>query len=89
MPHLKLRDGAELYYERHGSGPALFMVPGLGGDSRFWDMHVPELSKRLTVVLHDHRGTGRSSLSKIEYTVQQMADDALQLIDALGFAKVH
>ena len=81
MPHLKLRDGAELYYERHGSGPALFMVPGLGGDSRFWDAHVPELSRHFTVVLHDHRGTARSSLSKIEYSVEQMADDALQLID--------
>ena len=89
MPHLKLRDGAELYYERHGSGPALFMVPGLGGDSRFWDAHVPELSRHFTVVLHDHRGTARSSLSKIEYSVEQMADDALQLIDGLGFDKVH
>jgi aminoacrylate hydrolase len=89
MPQLKLRDGAELYYETHGSGPALFMVPGLGGDSRFWDVHVPELSKHFTVVLHDHRGTARSSLSKIKYSVAQMADDALQLIDSLGFRKVH
>jgi aminoacrylate hydrolase len=89
MPHLKLRDGADLYYERHGSGPALFLVPGLGGDSRFFDAHVAELSKHFTVVLHDHRGTARSSLSKIKYTVEQMADDALQLIDALGFQKVH
>ncbi len=89
MPHLKLRDGAELYYERHGSGPALFMVPGLGGDSRFWDAHVPELSRHFTVVLHDHRGTARSSLSRIKYSVEQMADDALQLIDGLGFDKVH
>jgi aminoacrylate hydrolase len=89
MPHMKLRDGAQLYYEMHGKGPALFLVPGLGGDSRFWDSHVPELSRHFTVVLHDHRGTARSSLSKIEYTVEQMADDALQLIDELGFAKVH
>ena len=37
MPHVKLRDGAELYYEKQGSGPPLFLVPGLGGDGRFWD----------------------------------------------------
>ena len=30
MPHLKLRDGAELYYEKHGNGPPLFLVPGPG-----------------------------------------------------------
>jgi aminoacrylate hydrolase len=89
MPHLKLRDGAELYYETHGSGPPLFLVPGLGGDGRFWGDNVAALAKKFTVVVHDHRGTGRSTLSKIAYSVDQMADDALQLIDGLGYARVH
>src|SRR4029077_20069972 len=89
MSHLKLRDGAELYYETHGSGPPLFLVPGLGGDGRFWGDNVAALAEQFTVVLHDHRGTGRSTLSKIAYSVEQMADDALQLIDGLGFARVH
>ncbi|MBS0220707.1 MAG: alpha/beta fold hydrolase [Proteobacteria bacterium] len=89
MPHLKLRDGAELYYDKLGSGPPLFLVPGLGGDSRFWGDNVAGLAKTFTVVVHDHRGTGRSSLSRIDYSVGQMADDALQLIEALGFDKVH
>ena len=31
----------------------------------------------------------RSTLSRITYSVEQMADDALQLIDGLGFDKVH
>jgi len=85
MPHLKLRDGAELYYEKNGSGPPLFLVPGLGGDGRWWGANVPELAKKFTIVVHDHRGTGRSSLSRIEYSVEQMADDALALLDHLGF----
>lgn len=89
MPHLKLRDGAELYYEKHGDGPPLFLVPGLGGDGRWWGANVAELAGKFTVVVHDHRGAGRSTLSKIEYSVGQMADDALQLIEGLGFDKVH
>lgn len=89
MPHLKLRDGCELYYEKHGSGPALFLAPGLGGDGRFFAPHLAELTRHFTVVVHDHRGTARSSRSRIAYSVEQMADDALQLIDQLGFAKVH
>lgn len=89
MPHIKLKDGAELYYEKHGSGPPLFLVPGLGGDGRFWDAHVESLAAEFTVVVHDHRGTARSTLSRIDYSVAQMADDALQLVDALGFDKVH
>ena len=89
MPKIRLRDGAELHYEVQGKGPALFLVPGLGGDGRFWDANARELAKQFTVVVHDHRGTARSTLSKIDYSVAQMADDALQLIDALGFAKIH
>ena len=89
MPHVKLRDGAELYYESRGAGAPLFLVPGLGGDGRFWDTNVAGLAKHFTVVVHDHRGTARSTLSKITYSVAQMADDALQLIDALGYDKVH
>ena len=89
MPHVKLRDGAELYYESRGAGPPLFLVPGLGGDGRFWDANIAGLAKHFTVVVHDHRGTARSTLSKITYSVAQMADDALQLIDALGYDKVH
>src|SRR5580698_9675469 len=89
MPHVKLRDGAELHYEKHGNGPPLFLVPGLGGDGRWWGENVAKLASHFTVVVHDHRGTGRSTLSRIAYSVAQMADDALQLIEALGFDKVH
>ena len=89
MAKLKLRDGAELYYETHGSGPPLMLVAGLGGDGRFWDPQIAELARQFTVIVHDHRGTGRSTLSRIDYSVAQMADDALQLIDALGLSKVH
>jgi aminoacrylate hydrolase len=89
MPYLKLRDGAELYYEQSGSGSPLFLVPGLGGDGRFWGEHVATLAEHFTVVVHDHRGTARSTLSRIDYSVAQMADDALQLIEGLGFDKVH
>jgi aminoacrylate hydrolase len=86
---IKLRDGAELYYEKHGSGPPLLLVPGLGGDGRWWGDNVTKLAQHFTVVVHDHRGTGRSTLSRITYSVAQMVDDALQLIDALGLDKVH
>ena len=89
MAKLKLRDGAELYYETHGSGPPLMLVAGLGGDGRFWHPQIPELARKFTVIVHDHRGTARSTLSRISYSVAQMADDALQLIDGLGLDKVH
>src|SRR5690606_19867711 len=79
MAELTLADGAKLYYEVHGDGPPLVLVAGLSGSATFWNAHLPELSKRYKLVLHDHRGTGRSSLDRIEYSVPQMADDVLAL----------
>lgn len=84
MPHVTLRDGAALYYETHGSGPPLMLVSGLGGVAGFWQPHIEAFARHFAVILHDHRGTGRSALSRIDYSVPQMADDALQLMDALG-----
>jgi len=66
MPLFKLRDGADLHYEVQGSGPVLFLVAGLGGDGRWWGDNVSDLARQFTVVVHDHRGTARSSLSRID-----------------------
>jgi aminoacrylate hydrolase len=87
MPQLTLNDGEHLHYEVHGAGPPLLLVSGLGGVGSFWAGHVPALAERFTVVLHDHRGTGQSSPSKIDYSVEQMADDLLQLMDHLDIAR--
>jgi aminoacrylate hydrolase len=84
-----LKDGAQLWYETHGSGPPLMLVSGLGGAATFWTPHVAALSQRFTVVLHDHRGTGRSTLSEVIYSVEQMTDDAVQLMDGLDIARAH
>ena len=87
MALLTLRDGEQLYFEVQGAGPPLLLVAGLGGVGSFWADHVSVLSEHFTVVLHDHRGTGQSSPSKIDYSVDQMADDLLQLMDHLDIAR--
>jgi aminoacrylate hydrolase len=89
MPLLTLRDGGHLYYEVHGTGPPLLLVPGLGGLSSFWQPHVAVLAEQFTVVLHDHRGTGQSSLERIDFSVGQMAADLLGLMDHLGIERAH
>jgi aminoacrylate hydrolase len=83
MPLAPLRDG-ELYYEVTGSGPPLLLVPGLAGSGHFWRLQVPRLAEHFTVVVHDHRGVGRSSRDPIVYSIEQMAGDVLALMDHLG-----
>jgi aminoacrylate hydrolase len=88
MPKVSIGD-AEIYFERHGQGPTLMLVPGLGGTAAAWRLQVPAFAKHFDVVVHDHRGCGQSTPSKIKYSVDQMASDALKLMDALGIEKAH
>jgi aminoacrylate hydrolase len=80
---------AELYYEDTGRGEPLLLVPGLSGRGSFWVNQVPDLARDFRVVVHDHRGTARSTHSRIRYSVEQMADDVLRLMDALGLEAAH
>jgi len=82
-------DDAHLYYEEHGAGAPLLLVPGLSGVGTYWAPQIPRLARDFRVVVHDHRGTGRSTHSRIAYSVEQMADDVLRLMDALNIASAH
>jgi len=88
MPKVSIGD-AEINYERSGQGPTLMLVPGLGGAGAVWNKQIPAFSKHFDVVVHDHRGAGQSSMSRIKYSVDQMASDALKLMDALKIEKAH
>jgi aminoacrylate hydrolase len=80
---------ADIYYEEAGQGPPLLLVPGLGGQGSFWISQVPAFSRDFRTIIHDHRGTGRSTHSRIQYSVEQMADDTLRLMDALKLDSAH
>jgi aminoacrylate hydrolase len=88
MPKVSIGD-AELYYESTGDGPPLLLVPGLGGQGNFWTQQVKDFARDFRVIVHDHRGTGASTHSRIRYSVEQMADDVLKLMDALGIESAH
>jgi len=82
VPFAPILDG-ELYFETTGSGPPLMLVSGLNGTARFWSLQVPRLAERFTVIVHDHRGVDRSSRDAIVYSIEQMADDTLALMNHL------
>jgi len=71
-----------------GKGTPLFLVSGLGGRASFWAKQVAPFAEQYRVITHDHRGTGGSTKSLISYSVAQMADDVLRLMDALSLPKV-
>jgi aminoacrylate hydrolase len=86
MPLCPVDDG-EIWYEEHGAGPPLMMVAGLGGVGSYWTPNLARFAAHFRVILHDQRGTGRSTRVKVR-SVGQMSRDAVQLMDHLGLAQV-
>lgn len=74
-----------LYYELYGApaGPVLMLSHALGTDCRLWDKQLEALGRKFRVLRYDTRGHGRSSAPDGEYTVEDLANDALQLLDYL------
>ena len=78
-------DGAEIYYEVHGSGPAVLFVHGSGGHHAAWYQQVPYLTGRgYSVLTLDLRGFGRSTSEVDEYDSLEFPADILAVLDAAG-----
>ncbi|HEY7554226.1 MAG TPA: alpha/beta hydrolase [Candidatus Binatia bacterium] len=90
MPAVRLSTGVEIYYESHGQGQALVLIPATGFSGEVWKTHqVPGLSKSMRVIILDPRGCGRSSRVDGVCTIDQMACDIAALLDHLDVPSVH
>lgn len=77
-------DGARIYYETHGSGPAVAFVHGSGGHHAAWWQQVPALRDRYTVITLDLRGFGRSDATMDEFDSRAFPDDIGAVLDDAG-----
>lgn len=80
--------GADLYFERRGSGPALLLIVGGGGDCGYYDGLAEVLAAEFTVLSYDRRGNSRSRLhgSPAPVAMAQQSADALAVLDAAGIS---
>jgi 3-oxoadipate enol-lactonase len=74
-------------YRRKGAGPPLLLIHGVGGDSSSWDAIADRLESRFDVVAMDLRGHGRSDLIRHPIEIDDLARDAIQVLDACGIAR--
>ena len=64
--------------------PVVVLAGSLGSTLEMWDPQVPALAERFRVVRYDARGHGRSPVPPGSYAVDDLADDAVALLDRLG-----
>jgi pimeloyl-ACP methyl ester carboxylesterase len=79
-------NAASLYYEKRGDGPPLLFITGAGGDASDFSGVATLLAQEFTAITYDRRGFSRSPWPEgATWTwVDQQADDAAALLDALG-----
>jgi pimeloyl-ACP methyl ester carboxylesterase len=79
----------ELWVERHGEGPDVLLIAGLGDPAEAWQPQLEGLADRYRVTAFDNRGAGRTPLSEAPLAVTTMADDAAALLRALDISSAH
>jgi len=78
-------NGAELYYEEAGSGSAIILSPGgLQGVLESYQPVMQDLSHQHRVIAYDRRFGGQSKSPIVVQTWDQVCQDVVGLMDALG-----
>ncbi|WP_047866404.1 3-oxoadipate enol-lactonase [Rubrobacter aplysinae] len=77
---------AKLYHELEGpeDAPLLVMANSLGTDLRMWDEQAPELRLRFRLLRYNHRGHEGSEEPPGPYSIADLGEDILALVDELG-----
>ncbi len=91
MPFVHVADGTRIHYEvtgRPGATPIL-MIQGLGASKNAWNLQRIAMATRFRSISLDNRGAGRSDKPTQPFTLEQMADDAMAVLDAAGVETAH
>lgn len=84
-------NGTRLHYASEGdpSKPALLLSNSLGASLDMWAPQVEAFAGHFHLVRYDTRGHGRSDVTPGPYTIAQLGDDAVALLDHLGIRQAH
>jgi 3-oxoadipate enol-lactonase len=90
VPFVKLGD-VRIQYVLEGPADAsvLVFLNSLGTDYSMWDAQAAEFQKKLRVLRCDTRGHGKSSVTPGPYSIEQLGEDVVALLDELRLGRVH
>lgn len=70
-------------------GPALVLSNSLGSTLEMWDRQAPVLAERFRLIRYDARGHGRSPVPPGPYSIDDVGQDLVALLDRLGIERAH
>jgi 3-oxoadipate enol-lactonase len=70
-----------LYVEEHGEGEPLLLIEGLGQSMWAWREQIPVFARHYRTIAFDTRGTGRSPVPDEPYGIDELAQDAADILD--------
>jgi 3-oxoadipate enol-lactonase len=79
------RSEISINYEVSGSGPRVLFFNGSGATLKSTALLIGALAKTCTVLAHDQRGLGETSIPEGPYTMAQYAQDGAALLDHVGW----
>lgn len=82
-------EGNGICYSDQGKGDVIILLHGFCGSSAYWEKVTPQLSRSYRVIAPDLRGHGESEAPMGPYSIDQMADDLLFLLEALEIKECY
>jgi pimeloyl-ACP methyl ester carboxylesterase len=79
----------EIWTEQVGEGPDVLLIGGLGDTVESWQFQLDGLADRYRLTAFDNRGAGRTAMPAGPVSVEAMADDAAEVLRALGIPSAH
>jgi len=80
-----------LGHDIHGpdGAPVLLLGSSLGSDRQMWDPQLPALAQRFRVIRYDHLGHGTSPVPPGPYSLADLGNAVVDLLDGLGVTRAH
>jgi 3-oxoadipate enol-lactonase len=90
MPHVDL-NGVSLHYQLSGlaDGPVVMFSCSLGTTMEMWKPQLAAFERDFKVLRYDMRGHGLSSTPAGPYTIAQLGNDVVALLDHLGVQRMN
>lgn len=74
---------------RDDSAPVVLLAHALGSNHRIWDWQINALADEFRILRYDWRGHGATDAPPGPYSLPQLVEDAVRLLDHLSLGQVH